>query len=54
MDEVAYVGGDATYERLLKVVGRTYDYVDIGPRYVWMDGWMVGSYACMHVCMKRI
>lgn len=30
--EITYVGGDATYERLLKVCGRTYDFVDFGPR----------------------
>lgn len=34
--EITYVGGDATYERLLKVCGRTYDFVDFGPRYVYM------------------
>jgi hypothetical protein len=32
------VGGDATYERLLKVCGRTYDFVDIGPRCVLGEG----------------
>lgn len=32
--EITYVGGDATYERLLQVCGRTFDFVDVGPRYV--------------------
>ena len=31
--EVTYVGGDEAYERLLKVAGRTFDLVDVGPRY---------------------
>lgn len=31
--EVTYTGGDETYERLLKVCGRTFDFVDVGPRY---------------------
>lgn len=36
--EITYVGGDATYERLLKVCGRTYDFVDVGPRCVGVWG----------------
>jgi peptide methionine sulfoxide reductase MsrA len=31
--EVTYTGGPEAYERLLKIVGRTYDYEDVGNRY---------------------